>query len=186
MQNFKDFLVEHDCLNTTQEEKDKLFKAFRKRYMQERHQERKKKQKLVQVWFEKPEYEIILGDATSLNLKVTEFIKRVITCQRDQSYVLPDHEVLHDLIVSYTKIGTLINQVGYKVNSKNFADTQDIKKVVELFTELKNATIAHYKPLHWENYIRQEMEKNPRFLDYLQRIITDFKHLEYDRETTQL
>ena len=179
MSNFQEYLRQHGCLNSTQEEKDKLFKMYRKEYMRERHQIRKEQQKLVQFWFEKPEYAIILEAAKKLNLKVTDFIKQVIKAQRNQSYVLPDEKVLYKLIISYKKIGVLINQVAYKVNSKRFADSNDIKAVQELFVKLENATIAHYRPLHLENYIRIEMKKNPRFLDHLQRIIDDFKHLGY-------
>ncbi|MFY0602933.1 MAG: hypothetical protein JXQ93_03220 [Flavobacteriaceae bacterium] len=177
--DFQDYLRQHGCLNSTQEEKDKLFKMYRKEYMREHHQMRKKQQKLVQIWFEKTEYAVILEEAKKLNLKVTDFIKQVIKAQRNQSYVLPDEKVLCKLIISYKKIGVLINQVAYKVNSKRFADSNDIKAVQELFVKLENATIAHYRPLHLENYIRGEMKKNDRFLDHLQRIIDDFKHLGY-------
>ncbi len=180
MSNFQDFLREQNCLNSTQEEKDKLFKVYRKKYMRERHLARKKQQKLVQIWFEKSEYEIISEDAKKLNLKVTNFIKQVIKAQRNQSYVLPDEKVLYALIVQYRKLGTLLNQVAYKVNKKRFADTNDIKAVQELFIKIENATIAQYRPLHLEDYIRSEMKKNPRFLGHLQHIINDFKHLGYD------
>lgn len=178
MSNFQEYLKQLGCLNSTQEQKDKLFKSYRKQYMREHHQRRKQHQKLVQIWFEKSEYDIILEQAKKLNLKVTDFIKQVIKAQRNQSYVLPDEKVLYKLIISYRKIGVLINQVAYKVNSKRFADSNDIKAVQELFIKLENATIAHYRPLHLENYIRDQMMKNNTFLDHLQRIIDDFKHLE--------
>ncbi len=179
MSKFQDFLRQQGGLNGTEEDKDKLFKMYRKEYMRERHQQRKQHQKLVQLWFEKSEYSIVLEEAKKLNLKVTDFIKQILKAQRNQSYVLPDEKVIYDLIVSFTRIGTLINQVAYKVNSKRYADSSDIKVVQELFVKLENATIAHFRPLHLEDYIRGEVKKNSRFLDHLQRIIDDFKHLGY-------
>lgn len=178
MSKFQDYLIDKGKLNASESEKEALFKAYRKEYFKNYNQERKSYSKLVQLWFKTPDYRILSEDAEKLGVKVTELIRFTIKAYKEQSFVLPNEVVLHDLIVSLTRLGTNLNQISYLCNSKKQVGYAEIEEVKKLFKKIEATALIHFTPIHIENYIKSQAEKNPMFISHLERIIQDYKDLK--------
>jgi hypothetical protein len=178
MQNFNEYLEEHNGLNSDEKTKDRLFQNYRREYQKEYNEKRKQLSKLVQVWLELPEYEILSKEAGKLGLRVTEFVRNILKAQKEQSYILPDEKVLHDLIISLTRLGTNLNQIGFLCNKEKRVGYKEIKEVQEIFKKIERTALNHFQPLHLENYIRKQAEINPMFITHLEQIIQDYKNLK--------
>jgi hypothetical protein len=178
MSNFQNYLIAKGRLNASKSEKEELFKAYRKEYFKNYNKDRKSHSKLVQLWFKTPEYSVLSEDAEKLGIKITELIRKVLKVYKEQSFVLPDEEVLHDLIVSLTRIGTNLNQISYLCNSQKKVGYKEIEEVKILFNKIEQTTLNHFRPLHLENYVRNQAKRNPMFISHLERIIQDYKDLK--------
>lgn len=178
MSTFQDYLRKHNKLNTTQDEKDLLFKRYRKEYQKAYNTKRLKQNKLIQLWVETPSYKVLSEDAHELGLRVSEFVHLLIKTYKNNSYILPDETVLHELIVSLTRIGTNLNQIAYLCNKKKQVGYKEIEELKIIFEQISSKTLEHFKPLHIENYIKKEAERNPYFIEILLRIIEDYKKMK--------
>jgi radical SAM superfamily enzyme with C-terminal helix-hairpin-helix motif len=178
MRNFNEYLEAHNGLNSDEETKNRLFQKFRKEYQKEYNKTRKQHSKLVQLWLELPEYEVLSEDAGKLGLRVTEFVRNILKAQKEQSYVLPDEKILYDLIISLTRLGTNLNQISFLCNKEKRVGYKEIKEVQEIFKKIERTAMNHFQPLHLENYIRKQAEINPMFIYHLERIIQDYKDLK--------
>ncbi len=175
--NYREYLTSLGKLNASKEEKEELKKQFRKQYHKEYNQKRKTNLKLLQIWVTPDQYNLLSIDAEKLGLKITDFVRGLIKSYKNNSYVLPDEVVLHDLIVCLSKIGTNLNQIAYLCNTKKQVDYEQIQEVKKLFIKIEETTLAHFKPLHIEDYIKKEVGKNPYFIAILERIIEDYKRM---------
>jgi len=177
MSNFQDYLRKNKKLNAPQDEKDALFKQYRKEYHKNYNAKRLKQNKLIQLFVDLPSYKVLSEDANELGLKVSEFVRLLIKTYKDNSYILPDETVLHELIVSLTRIGTNLNQIAYLCNKKKQVGYKEIEEVKIIFEQISSKVLEHFKPLHIEDYIKKEAERNPYFIEVLLRIIEDYKKM---------
>ncbi len=175
--NYREYLISLGKLNTSKEEKEELKKQYRKLYHKEYNLKRKTNLKLLQIWVTPYQYNLLSIDAEKLGLKVTDFVRSLIKNHKNNSYVLPDEVVLHDLIVCLTRIGTNLNQISHLCQYKKVVGYEQIQEVKRLFIKIEETTLAHFKPLHIEDYIKKEVDKNPYFIEILERIIEDYKQM---------
>ncbi len=176
--NYREYLISLGKLNASKEEKEALKKQYRKLYHKAYYnQKRKTNFQLLQIWITPDQYNLLSIDAEKLGLKITDFVRGLIKSYKNNSYVLPDEAVLHDLIVSLTRLSTNLNQIAYLCNTKKQVDYGQIQEVKKLFLKIEETTLAHFKPLHIEDYIKKEVDKNPYFIAILERIIEDYKRM---------
>ena len=177
MSNFREYLIALGKLNAPKEEKELLKKQYRKLYFKRYNQERQTNSKLLQIWLKTPDFNVLSEDSGKLGMKVTDFVRHLIQNYHNNSYVLPDEVVLHDLIISLTRLSTNLNQISYLCNRKKQVGYEQIHEVKQIFLKIEETTLAHFKPLHIEDYIKKEADKNPYFIEILEQIIRDYKRM---------
>lgn len=177
MSNFREYLIALGKLNAPKVEKEQLKAAYRKEYFKQYNLERKTNSKLLQIWLKIPDFNVLSEDSERLGMKVTDFVRHLIHNYNNNSYVLPDEVVLHDLIISLTRLSTNLNQIAYLCNKKKQVGYEQIQEVKQIFLKIEETTLNHFKPLHIENYIKKEAERNPYFIEILEQIISDYKRM---------
>ncbi len=177
MSNFKEYLISLGKLNASKEEKEELRKKYRKDYHKRYNQKRKTNSKLLQIWVEKPVFTALSSDAKELGLSAGEFVRNLIKAYKENSYILPDEEVMYDLIVCLSQLSTNLQEIAYLCNTEKEVNYEQIQEVKRIFLRIEEMTLAHFRPLNLEDYIKNEVSKNPRFISHLERIIEDYKRM---------
>lgn len=177
MSNFKEYLISLGKLNASKEEKEELRKSYRKLYFQRYNQKRKSNSKLLQIWVETPVFTALSNDAKELGLSAGDFVRNLIKAYKENSYILPDEEVMYDLIVCLSHLSTNLQEIAYLCNTEKAVNYEQIQEVKRIFLRIEEMTLAHFRPLNLEDYIKNEASKNPRFIDHLERMIADYKRM---------
>jgi hypothetical protein len=180
MENFNEYLIRKGKPFAFGKERELLHEQYQSEvYFKQYNQNRKTVSKLIRFWMKTPEYKVLSEDAGKLGLRVNEFIRKILKAYKQQHFVVPDEIILHDLIVSLSKLGCNLNQISHLCNINKKIGYQQIEEVKVLFQKIEATTLAHFKPtLLNKDYIKKQVEIYPNFISELERIIEEYKNME--------
>lgn len=159
-----------------QERKDLHVYYQQEIYFKTYNKNRKSDAVQVRFWLKKNEHQRLMEQAEALELKINSYIKMVLKAYKNASYVLPDHVVLHDLIISLSRLGCNLNQLAFICNKKKDVTLVEIEKVKTIFNQIEKETLAHFKPFDLRRYVKKQACIHPEIITELEAIITDFKN----------
>jgi hypothetical protein len=126
-----------------------------------------------------PSHKVLSEDAGKLGLRINQYIRMVLKAYKQQHFVVPDRIVLHDLIVSLSKLGCNLNQISYLCNISKKVGYQQIEEVKVLFQKIEATTLDHFRPtLLNKDYIKKQVAHYPNFIIELEHILEEYKNME--------
>lgn len=149
-------------------------KERRRQYLTAKKREYRKTHKSVTLSFPNSEMRALQKEAAEHKMKVPAYLRACIEVAREQAYILPNTDAVHQIELLLRRISTNTNQIARLANSMSMPPVRAIKEIREhlVFFE-ETFTKMFREPKNLEQVIREEIKNNPVFAQTLLRIIED-------------
>lgn len=156
-------------------------KEFRKQYLTTYKQSYRKSKKHFEIILTPNEQILFEGEAKNLGLTLPQLLKQSTLHYLSQTYMTPyPKEILaikEKVYQSYQKI----EQVAEHEKKRWFGNLNEYETLKSIILEVHTITKKTFEnPMTIEEYIKQELQKNPQFIDSLKTIVST-----YDTEITR-
>lgn len=180
MENFNEYLIRKNKQFAFGEQRKLLHKQYQSEvYFKQYNKNRTSHSKLIRLYMKTPSHKVLSDDAGKLGLRINQYIRMVLKAYKQQHFVVPDKIVLHDLIVSLSRLSCNLNQIAFLCNRQKRVGYQQIEEVKVLFQKIQKTTLAHFKPVLLDkDYIKEQAEIYPNFVAQLERIIEEYKQMK--------
>lgn len=141
--SLKQYLFDTGAIeNCSPEELDKIKSGHRKEYLKQYKSNYLSDKIRREIIFSQSEFKEIECFAKLHKRKPTPlFLKLCISGYITQKFMLPDEQVLHQLLIGIRRIGNNVNQIAYRVNSLKFISANDEQAIYQYLNELEQVII---------------------------------------------
>ncbi len=180
MNNFAQFLHERglERADLSAEELAELRREHRREY--KRVWQRQADQGVVrkQLTFTKEQYRILQRAAKRHQQADTRFAVNAIEAYLKGMYIVPDEEQVQELKIGLKRIGVLINQIAFVVNTRGQLYQGDLFTLQERMAELESFLARVLTcPHDLNDLIRRALREHPEYTEVLQNLINNQKPL---------
>ncbi|MBN4056108.1 plasmid mobilization relaxosome protein MobC [Rhodothermus sp. AH-315-K08] len=127
MQTLAAFLSAHGVTDQTPIGEISYLKSLhRRQYKREYRKAFNQKRKAVRSYYNAQDFARLKRAAAAHNLPWASFQKVAALAYMEKSFVVPNEETLHDLVVAMRRIGNNVNQIAHQVNTGREAKRPDI------------------------------------------------------------
>ncbi|OFX27008.1 MAG: hypothetical protein A2033_16060 [Bacteroidetes bacterium GWA2_31_9] len=128
--------------NCNLDELEEMKSGYRKEYLKSYKASYLSNRIRREIIFSRDEFQAIAQFAKQNKHNPTpSFLKLCISGYINQKFMLPDENMLHQLLISIRRIGNNINQIAYRVNSFKNLSLNDEKSLYSYLEELEQIII---------------------------------------------
>lgn len=171
--NFEQYLIDNGTPFPEKEAREELRKQYRKAYQKQYGQSRKTNTRTIKVTLASEVYEQIQAHADSLGLKPATYTRKALFAAINQCYVLPDHEVLRDVIIALKDNSGKLNQIAHCM-SRNYYIGDELTQARDILLRLEAFLHEKLAPISLVEFLEKEIDANPKFLPALRQILKDY------------
>jgi len=179
METLHEFLWRSGVLDRNNKEEIEIAKKeYRKRYQREKQREYRRKNHRIEVLLTDKEKQTLFKAAKQKGMRLAPFVRGASIGYLDYHFILPEDSKVTDCVYQLRGVSNNLNQIiRYAHQNKDFTldELNPLRKLIHSIEDTIEKALR--QPLTLRQYIAQHLKENPAFLQVLETIIQDYKHV---------
>lgn len=178
--SFLQYLIDHNAQRADSDTRNRLWKQHRKAYLKSYNQKRKQRTKRIATVIDLDQYKQIQDHAGKLKLSTADFLRKSVVSTLNNSYVIPDEELLQEVVLQLNQISSGLYQIAFALDRNVSEITYELIEIQQAFKTVETNIIERLKSKDFESYVIDQITADPELLDKLIEIINTIKDADQD------